>query len=299
MNPDDLQTFQSDLRAAVNAGVKLEIDDKPTPGSALSIRKLEQLEKQTASGETLPTRYQAAIDTWLQTGTMIPILDGLSSRINAWRRIEKMFRKSLVYILIIAALGVIGLFYFQTRVLPQIETVRQDLATLARPRVHIEPSNIGLISTIVMVLFVVALLVFAWWLFVGGAARFGWWTGGHHYMRCRALASATQTMQMLVAEGTDPSQAATLGGTLAGLDPGGQGEMIFAIKDLDRNAILSPAWVDYLLMIADRQYLRSRTWGPASMIVVIGGVMTFLYVTIAYWPIVCLIYDMSSHGGTG
>ncbi len=299
MNADDIQTFSSDLRAAVKAGVKLEIGENPTPGSTLSLKQLERLEKQVANDSKLPPRYQAAIETWQKTGTMIPVLEGLSTRFNARVRIDRMFRKAMVYVSILAALGIVGLIYFRTSVLPQIEMVRHDLATLARPPIEIQHSSAGLFSIIILILFIVVLIVLFYGLFSGGAAKLGCWLGGNRYMRCCSLASATRTMQMLVAEGTDPHQAAMLGGKLAGLDSEGQGEMIYNIKDLDRDAILSPAWVDYLLMMSDRQYLKSRTWGPATLVLIVGGAMTFLYVLLAYWPIVSLVYDLSGNGKVG
>jgi hypothetical protein len=295
MNVDDIQTFSGDLRAAIKAGVKLEIGEKPVPGSTLSLKQIERLERQITDASEVPPRYQAAIETWQKTGTMIPVLEGLSTRFNAWVRIDRMFRKSMVYVSVLAALGIVGLIYFRTSVLPQIEMMRHDLATLARPAIEIRPSGVELFSIIVLILFVVILVVLIYGLFSGGAAKLGCWLGGDRYMRCCSQATATRTMQMLVAEGTDPHQAAMLGGKLAGLDAEGQGEMIYNIKGLDREAILSPAWVDYLSMMADRQYLKSRTWGPATLVLIVGGIMTFLYVLLAYWPIVSLVYDLSGN----
>jgi hypothetical protein len=295
MNVDDIQTFSGDLRAAIKAGVKLEIGEKPVPGSTLSLKQIERLERQITDASEVPPRYQAAIETWQKTGTMIPVLEGLSTRFNAWVRIDRMFRKSMVYVSVLAALGIVGLIYFRTSVLPQIEMMRHDLATLARPAIEIRPSGVELFSIIVLILFVVILVVLIYGLFSGGAAKLGCWLGGDRYMRCCSQATATRTMQMLVAEGTDPHQAAMLGGKLAGLDAEGQGEMIYNIKGLDREAILSPAWGDYLSMMADRQYLKSRTWGPATLVLIVGGIMTFLYVLLAYWPIVSLVYDLSGN----
>ncbi len=299
MTLDNLQSFNGDLRAAVRAGVKLEIGEKSTPGSALSIRKLERLEKQIASGQEVPARYQAAIETWQKTGTMVPILEGLSTRINAWIQIDRLFRKALIYVLIVAALGIIGLIYFQTSVLPQIEMIRNDLATIARPAHSIEPSSVGLWSQVLLFVYVVVMAVLVYWFFSAGTARVGLFAGGGNYMRCRSLATATQSMQLLVAAGTDPQQAATIGGCLAGLDELGQSELIYSIKDIDHDAILSPVWVDYLLMIADRQYLKARVWGPTALVVTIGGTVAFLYVVLAYWPIVSLFNDMTNFGGAG
>ena len=46
-------------------------------------------------------------------------------------------------------------------------------------------------------------------------------------------------------------------------------------------------------MIADRQYIAVRTWGPGLMIVVVGGVFTIIFALLAYGPFASLISDLS------
>ena len=57
----DLQIFHNDLRAAVRAGVELEIGDQPVPDSKLDVRRLEELEAMVAADQNVPDRYQACL----------------------------------------------------------------------------------------------------------------------------------------------------------------------------------------------------------------------------------------------
>ena len=293
VSSDSLQTFFTDLRAAVQAGVKLEIGDGETPAGALSVKKLNRIEQDVESGNALPKRMQASIETWQKTGSMVPVLEGLSSRLSAWRRIRKLFRRSLIYLFCIAALSIAALIWYQLSILPEIKAIRQDLIQLARPVAEIEPSSIGFWANVTLILFALCVLLGIWWLIKGGAVRAGWWLGADNYMRYRTLATASRTVQALVAAGEDPESATSLGGTLVGLRPDESGELLASVRDLDRQAILSSEWSDYLLMMAQQQYISARIWGPTSVIVIIGGIFTLLFVLLAWWPITILVHELS------
>ena len=289
----DLRTFHDDLRAAVRAGVALELGDKPTPGSSLGIKELEQLETQSANSEQVPARYEAAIETWQATGSMIPVLEGLSARKKAWSRIGRVFRNAFLYVSLVAILAIVALAYYQLKILPEIEAVRQDLVSLADPMQEISSSNAMLFSNVALVLFVCMLLALIWWMLTGGIGKAGRLIGGSAFLRCQTLASACRTMQLLITKGVEPSRAAQLSGTLAGLDQEGLGELLYTIEGLDEDELQSPALADYLLMIADQQLITTRTWGPGVLILVVGGIFTILYALLAYGPIAALLYDLS------
>ena len=289
----DLQIFHNDLRAAVRAGVELEIGDGPAPNSKLSIDRLEELEAQVANDLPVPERYQAAIETWQKTGSMVPILEGLSIRNKAWNRIGKLFRSAMFYILLVAILAIAAMIHYKLNILPEIEAVRLDLIRMARSDQEFSQSYAGIMSTVALLLFVVMLVVLVWAMFAGGITKAGLWVGGKAYMRCQALAVAARTTQLLIAGGVEPDAATKLGGSLAGLDPEGQGELLYTIKGLDQNELRSPALSDYLLMIADRQYSTARTWGPGVLIVIVGGFFTILYALLSYGPFASLLGDLS------
>jgi len=293
MSSTDLESFHNDLRAAVRAGVKLEIGDADAPARSLGVDAIDKLKEKLTSGSPLPERYQAAIDTWNKTESMIPVLEGLSTRISAWHRINILFRKSLIYVFAIAVLAIAGLIWFQLKILPEINVVRNDLITIARPIQNVSRSSAGFWATVTLVIFVLVLLALIWWLLRGGVARAGWWTGTGTYMRYRTLATAARTLQTLVAKGMEPETAAALSGKLAGLGPEGQGELLCSIRGIERDTILSSEWSDYLIMMAQQQYVTARTWGPTTFTVVIGGIFTLLYVVLAYWPITSLLYELS------
>ena len=179
----DLQIFHNDLRAAVRAGVELEIGDGPAPNSKLSIDRLEELEAQVANDLPVPERYQAAIETWQKTGSMVPILEGLSIRNKAWNRIGKLFRSAMFYILLVAILAIAAMIHYKLNILPEIEAVRLDLIRMARSDQEFSQSYAGIMSTVALLLFVVMLVVLVWAMFAGGITKAGLWVGGKAYMR--------------------------------------------------------------------------------------------------------------------
>lgn len=281
------------MRAAVRAGVELEIGDQPVPDSKLDVRRLEELEAMVAADQNVPDRYQAAIETWQKTGSMIPVLEGLSTRQKSWSRIRRLFRSAILYVLLVAILAIVALVHYKLNILPEIEAVRRDLAEMALSNQEISTSYAGVMSTATLVLFVLMFLVLVSCIFTGGVAKAGWWIGGGAYMRCHALAAAARTTQLLIAEGVEPANAISISGSLTGLDPEGQGELLYTIKGLDQNELRSPALSDYLLMIAERQYISARTWGPGLLIVVVGGIFTILFALLAYGPFASLLSDLS------
>ena len=289
----ELEPFNNDLRAAVRAGVALEIGDSAVPGSALSIRQLERLETKAANNEDVPARYRAAIETWQSTGSMIPVLEGLSVRKNSWARVGRIFRNAFAYVFLIAILAIVALAYYQLKILPKIEAVRKDLVTLSNPLQEISYSNAMLFTNIALILLVCLLLGLIWWLVSGGIGKAGRLVGGGTFLRSQTLASASRTMQLLITNGVEPSRAANLSGTLAGLDQEGQGELLYAIQELEESKLQSPALADYLLMIADQQFVTTRSWGPTTLILVVGGIFTVLYTPVSYThltlPTICSV----------
>ena len=178
-------------------------------------------------------------------------------------------------------------------ILPEIEAVRQDLIQLAKPVEHLEPVNVGLWATVALVCFVLIFVLMIMWLLRGGMARAGWWLGAEGYVRYETLATASRTVQALVATGESPREAALIGGRLTGLNPETSGELLASVADLDREAVLQSEWSDYLQMMARQQYISARAWGPTAMVVVVGGFFALLYVLIAWLPITSLIYELS------
>ncbi|QEG20519.1 hypothetical protein [Mariniblastus fucicola] len=290
----DLQLFYNDLRAAVEAGVHMEIGDKTLPDSALTTKSLDRLEQRVASGESVPARYQAAMETWEKTGSMIPVLEGLSTRAKAWKKVGRLFRNSMIYVLLIAIVAIAAMAHYLWNILPEIEAIRHDLTTLARPHEPIGTSRAALWAKLALGFFVLLFLGLLVAMRRGGIAKAGLWAGGRSFMRCQTLATASRTMQLLITNGVESENAALLSGTLAGLDREGQGELLHAIKGLSPEEVRSPALADYLLMIADHQFVTTRTWGPGVLIVVVGGAFAFLFAILAYGPIAALLHDLSN-----
>ena len=289
----DSKPFFRDLRAAVRAGVKLEIGEGESPSKALTVKSLDRLESEHDAGNDLPKRLADAMLTWGRTGSMIPILEALSSRHAAWKRIGSLFRRSLLYLLLIAAVAIAGLAWYVFSILPEIDAVRQDLIQIAKPVETVEPISVGFWAAVALVCFVLVFVVATGWLLRGGMTRAGWWLGAEGYIRYETLATASRAVQALVATGETPQEAALIGGRLTGLDAATSGELLASVAELDREAILQSEWSDYLRMMARQQYISARAWGPTTMVIVVGGFFALLYVLIAWLPITSLIFELS------
>lgn len=293
MSSADHEPFFNDLRAAIRAGVNLELGEGRSPAKALTVKSLEELQSQYNSGAKLPARLCDAMQTWQRTGSMILVLEGLSSRLSAWTRISSLFHRSLAYLLLIAAVSIAALGWYLISVLPEIEAVQKDLIELANPVEPIEPLNMRLWASLAILFFVLALIIGIAWLLKGGIARAGWWLGADGYIHYQTLATASKAVQTLVAKGESPQESVLLGSRLTGLSGQASGELLASVEGLDRDSIQRSEWSDYLQMMARQQYISAKIWGPTTMIVVVGGFFVLLYVLIAWLPITSLIYELS------
>ena len=115
MNASDSQRFHQDLAAALMVRVPLEIGSSRSRGHRhrLTLSRLNELETQidpwlTQSDSTsadraeflhalrshaeLPIRYRAALETFQQTNTMLPVLEGLTTRTVAQSQATRVLR---------------------------------------------------------------------------------------------------------------------------------------------------------------------------------------------------------------
>jgi hypothetical protein len=294
----EMQQFYQDLRASVFAGVSIECGEKWAPSAELRLKDIEAFESFESAGSQTSTvrsndRLEAAIETYKHTGSMLPVLEGLSTRVNAWRRVKRLFRRSMFYVICVSAVAVTGLVVFHRYVAPQMQMVRQDLIEFAGAKGL--PNRFDVIGMVpyVSALFAILLAAMIVWMLLGGIARMGWWIGGRQYVRYQTMASAIRAMRMLVASGVPKREAATIGVRLAAVDKFGRAEILHVVETMDDDAIQSSQWTDYLKMVAERQYLSARSYGPLLLVTVICGLIALIYTLLVYGPFVSLLYDLA------
>ena len=194
MNEADSTRFHEDLRAAVVAGVPLEIGDRET--KLLTLAKIEQLENQIRpklstdavtdertrqqffdSLNEVPLRYRAALQVFDRLGSMPPVLDGLTTQILAERRVAGTLRWSFSYLLLLLLLASLGLSLFLVRIVPAFESMRADLFL---PAAINAPPRLDLIQWLpgVIVVFSVCFGLLLIWLVTGGVTKVAMWFRG-------------------------------------------------------------------------------------------------------------------------
>ncbi len=206
MKPTEFQRFHNDLKAAVLARVPIEVNNASSRAAdqRLTLSRLKQLET-VAQGtiqpgehdDALPVRYAAALRTFSLVDSMSPVLDGLTTRYLATRRVEKILRGTLVYLFVLFAIALPGLLLFSMKIMPAFSRFRGDLllpaAINAPDRFDVEPWVPVPASILIAGLVILLLLIF------GGAKKVAMWAGGRHYVRCRTSQTALQTFDCLPA----------------------------------------------------------------------------------------------------
>lgn len=292
MENEDRQFFQ-DLRAAVMAGAPLETGSKWAPARTLRKSDINAFEASSNSKRSTPDRFDAALETYRHTGSMLPVLEGLSTRVRSWQRVKRMYWRSMWYVMSVALLAAAGLLVFHRYVAPQMQMIRNDLVTLAGTDRPLESWNTLSFVPAVSFLFAVVLVLLVVWMLLGGVVKTGWWIGGREYIRCCTMGSAIRAMRMLIASGMPKQQAAEMGVRLAAVDKVGHGEILALINRLSEAEIQSSHWSDYLAVVAEQRYLSARAYGPILFVAVVAGLIALVYSLLIYGPLVSLLFDLS------
>ncbi len=310
MNLTNWQRFHNDLKAAIIAGVPIEIGgEKPSESyDRLTLDKLSRLESdlqplvtggqflmQTLDSlETLPRRYRAALVVFDQTGSMIPVLDGLTALRSARDRVTRTLRCTLLYLMLVLLIAFCGLSLFDFRIVPVVEEMRADLllpaAINAPPRIDPLPW----LPTIVAVLGIGIVLI-SIWLITGGVTKAALWLGGRKYVRWQVSATAIQTLQMLMASGMNFNKAVSVSCDLTVADPVAVGEITAAAQDPEKVRQLDPMSECFASMAGQRlAYLRVAT--PIALISLLGGGVVAMYAVLIFWPIISMLKDLATAG---
>ncbi len=302
-----IKQFHTELKAALAAGVPIEIDGGDRFGQ-LTFAKLDQLENslkqdagenetltQTAdSHPELPYQYRAALRTFDQTGSMLPVLEGLTVQNIARQQVSKILRWSFVYLFVLLLAAFLGLMLFDFRVVPAIDGMRADMllpaAINAPERFDVTPW----LPTIVTVLGC-GLIVLLIWILLGGTTKTAMWLGGRRFVQCRTSTTALRIIQLLMAAGMDVEDAVKISCDLIDADPKVRRDIQVAVQDPDHATGLGTL-ADYLTISANHRLAYMKVATPIGLVCTVGGTIALVYCLTIFWPIISMLRDLSTAG---
>lgn len=306
----DFKRFHNELKAAIVARVPIEIGGQNLVGSSgcLTMAKLDRLEsvmqplltgdqplKQVLDTQPeLPSRYRAALRVFDQTESMVPVLDGLTTRRLAQRRITRILRWTFFYLMLVLLIAFLGLRFFDSAIVPVVHDMRADMLLPAAINAPERIDPLPWMPVIVAVLGV-GFVITSIWLLIGGASKAALWLGGNHYVRCRTSTTTIQTLQMLMATGMDVDEAVSISCDLSGAETTTCREIQIAAKDLKKSGQLD-SLCDYFTILASQRLAYMKVGTPIALISTVGGGVVVLYAVLIFWPIISMIKDLATAG---
>lgn len=287
----DIQRFHQDLKAAVMAGVPIEIQDSWSFwGNQLNVKQVENLQS-TVESET-SHRYRAALRTFDQTDTMVPVLEGLCVRKVAYQVVTRTLRWAFIYLLSILALAALGLLFYSFRVVPTIHDLREDIAVNSA----VATNQFDILSWIYPMIILLAILLGLTlaWMLVGGIARLSFLVGGHHYVKCKTAERALQNMKLLVSCGMKMDQAVEVSCDLTAADPQVRSQLEAVVNGKDHEQLEELA--EYFSVTANQRLGYMKVATPVLLISIVGGLVTVAYCSMIYWPVIELLGDLIKTG---
>ena len=296
MEPPSLQSFYDDIEAARVANVPVELDSRSLLQSATSlsessIRKLAAATKQNIAN--VDDRHQAAIGIHKQLGSMVPVLDGLSARAIANHEFGMIVKRVLWYLSLVLLVALLGLVYFNRSIVPEYNSVRQDMELyhgMTDFNLDAFPYLIPLMVIVGLLLVITIVL-----LLTGKTGFLMGWFGGRKYVRLKVAAAAARTLGLLVSQNVSLADATQSTATLYALDKVGQQQFCRSFAeatDAETYQILSQYWS----LKAAKIFERARTVAPMVVLTVVGGGVAAAYGTVVYGPLIGLIQDLVQSG---
>ena len=296
MEPPSLQSFYADIEAARVANVPVELDSRSLLQSATSlsessIRKLAAATKQNIAN--VDDRHQAAIGIHKQLGSMVPVLDGLSARAIANHEFGMIVKRVLWYLSLVLLVALLGLVYFNRSIVPEYNSVRQDMELyhgMTDFNLDAFPYLIPLMVIVGLLLVITIVL-----LLTGKTGFLMGWFGGRKYVRLKVAAAAARTLGLLVSQNVSLADATQSTATLYALDKVGQQQFCRSFAeatDAETYQILSQYWS----LKAAKIFERVRTVAPMVVLTVVGGGVAAAYGTVVYGPLIGLIQDLVQSG---
>lgn len=319
METIDVKQFHNDLKAALIAGAPIEIgDDSRGFAGRLSLARIGDLQdsicrripnensskndsesfnkpgalnQAIVSEPGLPTRYRAALQVFDQTGSMVPVLDGLTARSLAQKQVSRVLRRAFLYLVVLLAVAFWGLTLFQRKILPLVDDLRADISLAAGT---VPPARFDemLILTIIIGLIGCGLVLMVVWLLLGGASKVAMCLGGRHYVRCRVSRSAIRTLQLLLSAGLPVDDAVSVSVDLTGADAQVRRDVQVAAES-PHKATQFKTLADYFKISAEQRLANMKVAAPTVLICTVGGVVTLAYCLVLFLPIITILKELT------
>ncbi|MDA8563940.1 hypothetical protein N9L06_05755 [Mariniblastus sp.] len=309
MSSADRHYFLDDLRAAVIAGVPIDVGssvDGSTFSSEnlLTIKALDEIEDTvSAAGSNsghrryegaLPDRLDIAQQVFSTTNDMPLVLRGLSTANLASRKAIRFLRWTITYLMIVLLVAWLGMMFFAIVLVPEIQAMRADLLFSRRPEVA--SSNgllvwIGYLAWIFGALLIAALIALS----VGGIRKFVMLVGGRYFVGSRVQAIAMEAATRLVESGIDPTRANELACRLVGCDAKAAGAaQVVSLPRQNSNNVRQATSLH--LRNGDRYLERIRATVPTFLVFLVGGCIGLVYCAAVFAPILALLRDLMISG---
>jgi len=310
MNSTSFQRFNNDLKAALIAGVPLEIgsSDSATGTQCLTTAKLNQFENELLlavsdenalehalqSNSEVPSRYLAALQVFERTDCMPIVLDGLTVRLGAQSQVNQALRWTFIYLFFLLAVACAGMWLFISRVLPEIELMRDDL--LLPAAVNAPPSfDLTPWFPLILGVFGGGCLILLVLMLTGGVSKIAMWLGGKRFVECRLTMMALRLTKILMDEGMSSGKAITTACDLNGAGDRVRSEIQKTIE-ATRDGTDLDSLADYLTLAGNDRLAQLKTGTPIAVVSIVGGGIALVYCVAVFWPILSILKDMTTLG---
>ena len=202
-------------------------------------------------------------------------------------------KRVLWYLSLVLLVALLGLVYFNRSIVPEYNSVRQDMELydgMTDFNLDAFPYLIPLMVIVGLLLVITIVL-----LLTGKTGFLMGWFGGRKYVRLKVAAAAARTLGLLVSQNVSLADATQSTATLYALDKVGQQQFCRSFAeatDAETYQILSQYWS----LKAAKIFERARTVAPMVVLTVVGGGVAAAYGTVVYGPLIGLIQDLVQSG---
>ena len=306
MKSTELDTFDSDLVAALLGNIPLEIGKDGAKLKLLSRAQIDQMGNLVRESATngndladatkftlnednqIPVRYAVAVETYNRLGSTAPILECLSLHPKAFRKVQRATQKTWWFCLSLVLFAYAGLWLFAIGVAPLMAELRADRQMEAYENEY--PIEHYLPLWPVALPYVGGLLVvILLWAILGGTGWLARRVGGHAYMQCLAKKSAISVSNLLVKAGSSISNAVEAGSTLAGLDAKSRNEVRQLCQHDMKLAVQALEPLEYT---AQRLLYNLKIRLPVIVVCSLGLVIGLVYGVLIFQPLTAMLLEL-------
>ncbi len=301
MTADQLKQFHNELKSVLAAGVSL---GKPKLTNAnldrfesTILKGLDQNSNQpitkafnsSDSSHGLPPQYLAALETFEQTGSIAPVLDGLAEHSVVEDQLARIVRGAFLYLAIILAITVAGLCCFVWYVSPVLYGLREDPGARAANRVTDLFDTSPLLLGVAVVIGIV-LLAILFGMMAGRLGKIALWFGGKQYMRFKIVSRTLRILQTLLDSNMPVAEAVATSCQLTNADPAAAIDVESAAVNSDNPQVTKIA--SYFSLLAGRRLNYLKVSIPSVLLFGVGGVATAIYCLALFSPIISLLQEV-------